>query len=174
MTKVESHYVTHFSDSVFEVGEDKVRLIKDNKDYIGISNDRLFHMLGVARQCYDIAKKMGFDESFCRKMFIIGFNHDIGYEFSKNKNEHPTISSNMLESLGTIDENSLLAIKEHGDFPSIDSIEWKILNLADMTIDSKGHKVNIEQRLEDIENRYGKNSNTYILAKKISIKLKGE
>ena len=36
------------------------------------------------------------------------------------------------------------------------------------------YKVNIEQRLEDIENRYGKNSDTYILAKKISIKLKGE
>ena len=44
------------------------------------------------------------------------------------------------------------------------SIEWLILNTADMTIDSKGNKVAVTQRLQDIKERYGEQSNQYLTA----------
>ena len=43
-------------------------------NYIGISEDRLHHMLGVARECYKLAQDMGYNEDFCRRMFMIGWN----------------------------------------------------------------------------------------------------
>ncbi len=39
---------------------------------IGISEDRLHHIIGVARKAYSIAKEMGYDENFARRMWMIG------------------------------------------------------------------------------------------------------
>ena len=64
--------------------------------YIGISEDRLHHIIGVARKAYQLAKSMDCDEDFARKMFMVGWVHDVGYEFSKEQAEHPGISSEML------------------------------------------------------------------------------
>ena len=72
------------------------------EDYIGISEDRLHHILGVARKAYKIAKEEGFDEDFARKMFMIGWLHDIGYEFSKEPDNHAEESVNLL--LGILDD----------------------------------------------------------------------
>ena len=44
-------------------------------NYIGISENRLHHILGVARKAYKIAKDMGKDENFCRKCFMLGWIH---------------------------------------------------------------------------------------------------
>lgn len=41
------------------------------------------------------------------------------------------------------------------------SLFLKILNKADMQIDKYGNEVGYTKRLEDIKNRYGKNSVTY-------------
>ena len=42
--------------------------------------------------------------------------------------------------------------------------EWKILNMADMLIDSKGNEVTVCQRLDDIKDKYGEHSNQYLTA----------
>ena len=149
-------------------------------NYIGISEDRLHHILGVARESYQIAKDKGYDEVFCKKMFMIGWNHDVGYEFAKEQTEHPQISSEMVHSLVCINKiydtpistKTNHAINYHGCYPdkSIkDNKEWIILNIADLTIDSKGNKVDIMQRLEDIKNRYG--SNQYLTACDIAVQV---
>ena len=41
------------------------------RQFIGISGDRLKHILGVSRKAYRFAKDRGHDENFARKMFII-------------------------------------------------------------------------------------------------------
>ena len=140
-------------------------------NYIGISNDRLWHIIGVARKCYNIAKSEGFDEKFCRKMFVIGFNHDIGYEFSPEQSIHPDISAVLLlslfdksqaDKLDTTGLKSIEAIKNHGKYIAMQTAEWRILNMADMTVDSKGKDVDVLERLKDIKSRYGEWSNQYL------------
>lgn len=133
-----------------------------------ISEDRLHHILSVARECYQIAKDKGYDESFCRRMFMIGWNYDVGYEFSEKQEEHSIVSAEMLNTLKISKVNAgqrvCHAIEKHGQYTQLQTIEWKILNIADMTIDSKGNKVDVTQRLDDIKNRYGECSNQYLTA----------
>lgn len=156
-------------------------------EYIGISEDRLHHILGVARRCYQISKEEGFDEDFCRRMFGIGFFHDIGYEFSENQSEHANISSELFRLLvkdpcifgddeleyenRKPDTKAYETIRDHGSYTELLTNEWRILNVADMTVDSKGNIVDVMQRLEDIKNRYGEYSNQYLTACDLAIQI---
>lgn len=147
----------------------------ENK-YIGISEDRLHHIIGVARKCYSIAKSMEMPEEFCRRMFVLGWNHDIGYEFSKNKNQHPDVSEEMLKLINitniTNESSKVLhSIRNHGKNTKTKSLEWKILNMADMTIDSCGNDVGVYARLKDIANRYGESSKDYKQAYNICVQV---
>lgn len=139
-----------------------------NNHFIGITDDRLHHIIGVARKCYKISKGLNKPEDFCRRMFMIGWNHDVGYEFSHNKIEHPNISKSLLKLINVNDSNEanivLDAINTHGELNETQTLEWQILNIADMTIDSKGNDVDVQTRLEDIGNRYGKESSDYLKA----------
>ena len=136
-------------------------------EYIGISENRLHHLLGVARKAYKIAKEEGYDEAFCRRMFMLGWLHDIGYEFSAEQEEHPYIAAKLLKMLGGTAEfnkewiDAIDAIQSHGQFTGNETDEWKILNMADMLVNSKGQEVTASQRLEDIKNRYGAHSDQY-------------
>lgn len=139
-------------------------------DYIGISEDRLHHILGVARKAYSLAKDMGYDEDFARRMFMLGWNHDIGYEFSTEPTEHLDVSAKMyLETLDDIvvnDTKSITyqAIKYHGRYTENETTEWKILNMADMQVDFDGKEVDVITRLNNIRERYGEHSNEYLTA----------
>ena len=146
-------------------------------EFIGISEDRLHHSIGVARKCYELAKARGESEEFCRKMFTIGWNHDVGYEFSKSKEEHPRVSEELLELIGVNQRcresaKTLHAIKKHGDDTRTASKEWLILNEADMTVDSKGNSVTVEARLADITARFGVQSDEFKKAQELCKRLK--
>lgn len=158
------------------------------QNFIGISEDRLHHILGVARKAYKTAKDMGYDERFCRRCFMLGWLHDVGYEFSEKQSEHPDVSAELLwtlgDAFGAIMEfprdkngkisssapynkewvNAVLAIKNHGLYTENETSEWKILNMADMQVDSHGNEVDVFQRLEDIKTRYGEHSDQYLTA----------
>ncbi len=101
---------------------------------------------------------------------MLGWNHDVGYEFSKKQQEHPDIGADMLSAVfGSIvpkaqDDIAYQAIKNHGRYTQHKTVEWKILNMADMLIDSKGNEVAVTQRLEDIKERYGERSDQYLTA----------
>lgn len=155
---------------------------------IGISEDRLRHTLGVARKAYEIAKEMGHDERFARRMFMLGWVHDVGYEFTEKQSDHPNASAELLWTLGdafgvimefprdkdgTISSSApyneewvsaVSAIENHGRYTEHKTAEWKILNMADMLIDSKGNEVMVSQRLDDIKSRYGEYSDQYLTA----------
>lgn len=96
------------------------------QEYVGVTEDRLHHILGVARKAYKIAKELGYDEDFCRKMFMIGWIHDIGYEFSKNQTDHPSVSFDLVCRLVCADNSydipispsTIHAISRHGMYPS--------------------------------------------------------
>lgn len=46
-----------------------------------INNDRLNHSIAVARKMVEIRKKYNLNDNELKDLFVLGFNHDIGYEF---------------------------------------------------------------------------------------------
>ena len=131
---------------------------------IKFNDDKLKHSLNVARKCYEIAKnKYQKDEDFARKMWLIGYCHDIGYEFATNENphEHPWIGSDIIRmAFGS----SCKPIMEHGKRVPQTMDELRILNEADLRVDRKGNIVSVENRLSDIAIKHGYSSPQYVNA----------
>lgn len=62
-----------------------------------MDNDRLKHSLAVARKMVEIAKTKNMNDEEIKICFLIGFNHDIGYEFTENGKNHNIIGGEILK-----------------------------------------------------------------------------
>ena len=130
-----------------------------------MDNDRLKHSISVARKMVEIGKNYNLSDSELQELFILGFNHDIGYEFSNVRLDHNVIGGNILKENGY---KFWQEVYNHGNpNANYSSLYLKILNIADMQIDKYGNDVGYEKRLEDIKNRYGENSKPYLCSKQI-------
>ena len=120
---------------------------------MAISENKLLHIIGVARECERLAKEAGLTEREQTACFVMGFLHDIGYERTTpdNATEHPYIGE---------------AIRAHGHKFENLSIYDRILNQADLTTDFRGNHVTIDERLDSIAFKYGKANKHYITAVK--------
>ena len=129
---------------------------------------RLKHSIAVARKMIEIGREYNLNNNELKDLFVLGFNHDIGYEYGDNLN-HAHIGGEILKS------NNYKYWREiyyHGDTNSeYTSLFLEILNRADMQIDKYGNDVGYDKRLEDIKNRYGEKSKTYLDAKILIDKL---
>lgn len=119
-----------------------------------------------------IAKEYNLSEEDIMNCFLIGLNHDIGYEFESNGLNHNKIGGQILRNNGF---KYWQEVYYHGDIDcTYNSIFLDILNKADMQIDKYGNDVGYDKRLEDIKDRYGKDSITYkncvILIESLKIK----
>lgn len=124
-----------------------------------MDNNRLMHSLSVARKMVEIAKSYNLTQKEINDCFIIGFNHDIGYEFSENGLNHNIIVGNILKKSGF---KYWREIYYHGiKTNKYSSVYLDILNQADMQVDKYGKDVGYNERLKDIENRYGSDSKIY-------------
>lgn len=148
--------------------------IKITPHYIGMSDDLLHHSLGVARKAYKIALERGRGEMFARKLWLLAWLHDIGYEFSERAEDHASVSACLVMNAvhGAFIEDFVFggdyqAIRSHGQAVRHPSEEWLILNLADMTTDSTGKDVTFEERAEDIKERHGEDSWQYLNFRKL-------
>ena len=123
-----------------------------------MDQDRLNHSLAVARKMIEIGKNYNLTDEQLQELFVLGYIHDIGYEFGNNQN-HRIIGGNILKA------NNYKYWQEiyyHGEIDiQYNSLYLDILNKADMQIDRYGNDVGYNKRLEDIKNRYGKDSNIY-------------
>ena len=123
-----------------------------------IDKDRLNHSIAVARKMVEIGKKYDLNDEQLQELFVLGYNHDIGYEFDDNE-DHRIVGGNILKA------NNYKYWKEiyyHGEVDiEYNSIYLDILNQADMQINKYGIDVGYDNRLEDIKKRYGKDSTTY-------------
>lgn len=125
-----------------------------------MDQDRLKHSLAVARKMMEIAKSGDLSEEQIKECFIIGYNHDIGYEFANNGINHNIIGGEILKNNGF---KYWREVYYHGEInPEYESIYLDILNQADMQIDKYGNDVGFDKRLEDIKNRYGEKSDVYV------------
>ncbi len=124
-----------------------------------MDDNRLKHSIAVARKMKDIATKMGLQENEIRTCWIIGYNHDIGYEFSDSMIEHNKIGGLILKNTGF---KYWKEIYYHGEIDvNYKSKYLDILNQADMQIDKYGNDVGYRERLEGIKHRYGVGSEIY-------------
>lgn len=124
-----------------------------------MDNDRLKHSLAVARKMMEIAKSKNMSDEEIQICFLIGFNHDIGYEFTEKGKNHNIIGGEILKQTGF---KYWKEVYYHGIIQNeYDSIYLTILNQADMQIDKYGNDVGYDKRLEDIKNRYNEDSNIY-------------
>ena len=130
-----------------------------------ITENRQKHSLAVARKMVEIGKSMGLKANQLTDLFLIGYNHDIGYEFSdKTGKEHNKIGGYMLKQAGF---KFWEEIFYHGE-PKIDGhsknlniLYLNFLNQADMQIYKNGQDVGTQKRLQDIKDRYGADSEVY-------------
>lgn len=124
-----------------------------------MDNDRLKHSIAVARKMVEIGKSKNFNDTELKDLFLLGYNHDIGYEFVKENENHGIIGGNILKNNGY---KYWQEVYYHGEI----NIDYKseylnILNQADMQIDKYGNDVGYEKRLADIGSRYGKDSQVF-------------
>ena len=135
-----------------------------------MDEDRLKHSIAVARKMVEIGIEYNLNDNEWKDLFVLGFNHDIGYEYGYNLN-HAYVGGEILK------RNNYKYWKEiyyHGDINSkYTSLFLEILNKADMQIDKYGNDVGYDKRLEDIKSRYGEESKIYSDVKILIEKLKG-
>ena len=124
-----------------------------------MDEDRIKHSISVARKMVEIAKNNHLSDEEIKNCFVIGYLHDIGYEFTENGIDHNIIGGEILKN------NSFKYWKEiyyHGEISNkYESLYLDILNQADMQIDKYGNDVGYDERLNDIKKRYGENSKVY-------------
>ena len=135
-----------------------------------MDNDRLIHSYAVANKMVELGKEKNLLDEQLQELFLLGYLHDIGYQFGTNEN-HNMIGGNLLR-------NSNYKYWKEVYYHGIANSEYKslyldILNTADMMIDKCGNDVGFVKRLEDIKKRYGEDSIQYINCFKIINKLKG-
>ena len=137
---------------------------------IKISIDRLKHSIGVARFMEQTAYDLGWSEAECQEMFLLGYLHDIGYEFAQVTDEHSSVGGKLLKAQHY---PYWREVAYHG---SVDckyaSVELDLLNTADLSVNAQGENVGVVERLKDIANRYGDNSRQHLNAKALAQKLK--
>ena len=103
-------------------------------------------------------------EKQLQELFLLGYLHDIGYQFGTNEN-HNMIGSSLLSNCNY---KHWKEVYYHG-IPNSEykSLYLDILNTADMMIDKYGNDVGFDKRLDDIKNRYGEDSIQYTNCVKI-------
>ena len=128
-----------------------------------MDEDRLKHSYKVALKMIEIGKTYKLSDEELKELFVLGLNHDIGYQFDKNN--HNKIGAEILKNAGYKYWKEVLY---HGIINTeYNSLYLSILNQADMQIDKYGNDVGYEKRLEDIAKRYGKESEVFRNVKRL-------
>ena len=65
-----------------------------------MDEDRLNHSLAVANKMVEIGENLNLKESDLQDLFILGYNHDIGYDFCSDKKEHNIVGGEILKNNG--------------------------------------------------------------------------
>ena len=138
-----------------------------------ITNERIAHMHGVAEWMYKHAEEYGCENK--DEMYLLGLIHDIGYIYG-NKEEHEQKGAELLglnTYYGKFVQAHGLTPREYmncnGCFEYEIPNEMILLWTADMMVDSMGNVVGFKARLDDIEKRYGIDSESYRICKEIML-----
>lgn len=135
-----------------------------------ITIDRMKHSLAVAKKMKELVSTDP-EKYMCSPegAFVLGLLHDIGYEFSSEQREHANKGGLLLKEQGY---KYWKEVYYHGiPQDEYDSPLLKLLNYVDMITGPTGEYMTVEQRIEDIAERYGDGSWQDIEARKLAEKL---
>lgn len=122
-----------------------------------MTDNKLKHIYNVAKKMVEIGELNNLTDEELKELFVLGFLHDIGYEFTGNR-KHNAVGGEMLSS----NYKYWQEVRYHGIFDSpYKSLYLDILNAADLMIDKYGNDVGFDERLNDIKGRYGEDSTQY-------------
>ena len=122
--------------------------------FVGMSDARLFHSRSVAYKCYWLARDVfGYGEESARVAYMAGWCHDAGYAFAPTQLDHAEAGGVILSDAGASFAD---AVRSHGD-PDVLAMSdlLLIVNTADMMCGPDGVPVSFDERLADVEARYG-------------------
>lgn len=122
--------------------------------FVGVSDARLFHSRSVAYKCYWLARDVfGYGEESARVAYMAGWCHDAGYAFAPTQLDHAEAGGVILNDAGASFAD---AVRSHGD-PDVLAMSdlLLIVNTADMMCGPDGVPVSFDERLSDVEARYG-------------------
>lgn len=113
------------------------------------------HCLGVARMCYALARTvLGADVETARRMFVMGFLHDMGYEFAPTGIAHAGVAADILDGMSFPSEYAD-AIRLHEMPGDTESAVLDVLLCADLLVDGAGNVVDtFDERLTDVAARH--------------------
>ena len=131
-----------------------------------ITENKLKHSLQVAILCMELAESLGLDKEKVDACFVMGFVHDIGYQDCLNTVDHPNTGKSMIDAFIKYSKECTSAIGHHGRIFENLSIFDVVLNYADLSVNSLGDRVSHDERLDDIKQRYGVDSEQYFNAQK--------
>ena len=124
-----------------------------------MNEDRLKHSYSVGKKMMELGKEKNLSKEELEDLFVLGLNHDIGYEVDNTGKNHNKIGGEILKRSGY---KYWKEVYYHGKKQDeYNSLYLNILNSADMQIDKFGNDVGFEKRLEDIKSRYGEESEIY-------------
>lgn len=126
-----------------------------------LTDNKIKHIVQVAyetRHYMDgILKKDDPDhEAKLDAAFVMGLLHDIGYDKLDKDDDlsrHPALSAEMTRNFIKYADDVVKAIANHGHDDCSSPFGYA-LNKADLTVDSHGNQVDMEQRVLGIERRY--------------------
>ena len=127
----------------------------------------MLHCHNVGLRMYSYAKKrLGWYEDECNDMYILGMMHDLGYELNGDPFEHDNAMS---RALGHTGYKYIREIYYHSCMQTeYDTPAMRLLYFGDMTVDGFGRWCTLEERLKDIEECHGIDSEVYKESKAIA------
>lgn len=132
-----------------------------------LSEGKIEHCRKVAELMYNIAKFCcDYDEEICKEMYALGMVHDIGYLGITEPADHLIEGAAMLPGYKYAGEILYHGLPHKSDF----SEYIRLLNFADLHVNSKGEIVPIISRVADISKRYGEHSREYKYSMELSKK----
>ena len=105
------------------------------------------------------------DKDYAEKMYVLGFVHDIGYIFGSKGHAHA--GGNLLDRCGFEYAQEVYLHGTGDPYPEQLSDELMLLQWCDMSVGPNGVRMTCVERLEDIGERYGLDSEQYLEAKMI-------
>lgn len=142
-----------------------------DENLIGMSPERAAHSLAVGKLARKVAlEQFSLDRQTAQALFFLGYVHDIGYELSERQEDHETTGGLFLKELGF---DHWKEVRYHGmpESPYTSPL-LDILNYADLSIDARGNRIAIVDRIADIGKRYGTQSQQYAKAVSLSEELR--
>ena len=96
------------------------------------------------------------DEAFAEDMFLLGMLHDFGYEFAEEPSDHPAIGAEILKRQGY---RYWKEVADHGNINVTEvSDALFVLSCADMTTGPHGERFTMQDRIDNMAQRYGRDS----------------